>query len=113
MLSSYYYIWYAVLSSLGSRLYKPSTSDKSIRVSALTICATLAPRRSLSPNLSSLVVTVSFSLIMGTTFSDKSVEMLLLHSGDGDAVPCHQVTREFVLQSLHVYSRHFRKHAQV
>ena len=52
-------------------------SDSSTSVSALSIAATRAASRSLSPKRISLVATVSFSLITGTVPSRSSVVSVL------------------------------------
>ena len=50
----------------GSAVYRPLMSDRRISRSACTLTATMADRVSLSPTLISAVLTVSFSLMMGT-----------------------------------------------
>ena len=52
--------------------------DNSIRQSALTICATRAASRSLSPYLISVVAIVSFSFTIGMIPSFREVSIVLL-----------------------------------
>ena len=62
---STFLINFASLNIFGFFVNKPSTSDKSIKVSALVICATRDASLSLSPYLISEVAIVSFSLTIG------------------------------------------------
>ena len=62
----------------GSAVYNPSISDNKISRSAEIIPATRAASLSLSPNLISYVVTVSFSFTTGITSRFKSVFIVAL-----------------------------------
>ncbi len=62
----------------GSLLYRPPISVRLIIRSALSSMVIMAPRLSLSPNCRDFTATVSFSLIMGSTFHSRSVFSVFL-----------------------------------
>ncbi len=62
----------------GSLLYRPPMSVRLIIRSASNSMVIMAPKLSLSPNCSDFTATVSFSLIMGSTFHSRSVFRVFL-----------------------------------